>query len=297
MTERFVVVLIPVAVYGSGASGFADGSPETAQFWAPHNLCLYSPPPKPKSGGGQNGQNGQSGQSGQNNKQPQTTLLLLCSDSANNRIRAINLTSGTGYVSTYVGSGLPGNIHGSRTTKTRLYRPYAICLDPTNSGSFFIGDTATIRYCDGATGLVSLVCGGEVGYTDGIGRAAKLHDVYSILFSSCNGVGTLYVCDHQNRVVRSVTIKISRTHSVVQTVCGNRGQSSHDGVGVKTASFDGPHQMCFYRSRSLHQPDTKSKSSAITATTTTRARPESVIFIASNGGLRRFDIQTRTFER
>ncbi len=81
---------------------------------------------------------------------------------------------------------------------------------------------------------------------------------------------TLYFSDCGNNRLRCVDLKTR----AVKTVCGDGQYSRRDGVGLN-ASFDSIHQICFDRSRT-----TKS---------------ESVIFIASNRGVRRFDIASGSY--
>ncbi len=192
------------------------------------------------------------------------TEWLLCADAYNNRIRRIDITT-TGLVSTYVGSGVVGSQCGQRQEST-LFQPYSLCADPIRAGGFYLGDVQTVRYCDGET--VSFVAGGESGYADGVGGAAQFACVDHLL---CSVDGkTLFVSDTQNRRLRAVNPK---TQSVT-TVCGDGETETRDGVGLD-ASLARPFQLCFDRSP-----------------LTTAAG--SVIFIASRGGIRRFEVHSGT---
>ncbi len=187
----------------------------------------------------------------------------MCADQNNHRIRRIDLSDGL--VSTYVGSG-SGDFKNGARLESNLHYPYSVCAHPIKPNCYFIGDAGSIRYCDGET--VSLIAGGEsAGYKDGVGGDAMMYYPSGFL---CTADGqTLHFSDGSNYRLRCVDLK-TRT---VTTVCGDGEYESRDGVGLD-ASFGSIQQICFDRS-----PTTK---------------PESVIFIATNSGVRRFDIATGT---
>ncbi len=185
----------------------------------------------------------------------------MCADQNNQKIRRIDLCHGL--VSTYIGSG-PGDFKNGARLEASLFAPLSVCADPFKSNCYFIGDIGSIRYCDGET--VSLIAGGNLpGYNDGVGGAAIMYRVYGLICTS--DAQTLYFSDGSNKRLRCVELKTR----AVKTVCGDGSHSRRDGVGTN-ASFGETHQICFNRS-----PTTK---------------PDSVIFIASHPGVRRFDIAT-----
>ncbi len=187
----------------------------------------------------------------------------MCADQNNHRIRRIDLSDGL--VSTYVGSGLDDFRNGARL-ETDLNSPYSVCAHPFKPNCFFISDLSSIRCCDGE--VVSLIAGGEtIGYKDGVGGDAMMNCVYGLLCTS--DAQTLYFSDCGNKRLRCVELK-TRT---VKTICGDGRSDRRDGVGLN-ASLGSIHEICFDRS-----PTTKT---------------ESVIFIASGDGVRRFDIATGT---
>ncbi len=100
--------------------------------------------------------------------------------------------------------------------------PFAACADPLNPGCFWIGEFASIRYCDGKT--VSLVAGcADNGSADGACRDATFWHVHSLLATSDGR--TLYVGEGVNRRLRSVDLKLQ----TVRTICGDGKYESRDG--------------------------------------------------------------------
>ncbi len=197
---------------------------------------------------------------------------VLCTDFNNQRIRRVDFRSGL--VSTYAGGKL-GFKHGSCRT-AQFQSPQSVCLAPSSVGGplsgalsgavdgVYIGDVYSIRYCDGKT--VSLVAGSaDGGFADGVGGDARFRYVRGLLCTA--NVQTLYVCDGTNHRLRSVDLK-SRT---VKTICGDGDWESRDGVGLD-AALKVPSGLCFDRSSIV--------------------KPESALFITTQDGIRRFDIQT-----
>ncbi len=246
-----------IEICGQNTSGFADGAYDRAQFYNPSGLCLCTS----HDDGGSDTTTSEG--RGRNHVQKTRSRTLLCLDYDNNRVRRIALSDGS--VSTLAGSGVAGFENGDALNGAVFTRMSSICVDPINPGCFFIGDASSVRYCDGKT--ISLLVAGcaETGYVDGVGSAAQFSDVGGLL---CGSDGqTLYVSDTDNLRLRTVDLK-SR---IVKTVCGDGEYSDRDGYGVD-ASIKSPYGMCFDRS-SLNAP-------------------ESVLFVATAGGLRRFDTTT-----
>ncbi len=182
---------------------------------------------------------------------------LLCTDQSSRLIRRIDLNDGS--VHTLIGSG---------RLKTNLRFAYSVCAHPIKPNGCFIGDLGSIRYCYGET--VSLIAGGpNPGCADGVGGAAKFACLYGLVCASDGQ--TLYASDSNFRL-RCVDLE-TRT---VKTVCGDGADTRRDGVGT-SSSFGALFQICFDRS-----PTTK---------------PDSVLFVASKFGVRRFDIATGTVVR
>ncbi len=142
--------------------------------------------------------------------------------------------------------------------------PYSICADPRNAQSYWVGDSSSIRYCDGKT--ITLLAGGEErSYQDGTGENARFWDVEGMVCTQ-NG-DKLFVTDCLNHRIRMVDTKTGE----VKTIAGNGKSESKDGNGLD-AGMDRPRKVVFYRSPT--------------------AKPNSVLYFTSAGGVRRFDIET-----
>ncbi len=189
--------------------------------------------------------------------------VLLCADQDNGRIRLIDLCDGA--VTTYAGAAWTEHARTGPRFKVAVPSPYSVCADPIHPNCYYFGSTI-IRYCDGEA--VSLIAGGEsIGYKDGVGGDALMTSVYGLI---CTSDGqALYFSDGSNYRLRCVDLK-TRT---VKTICGDGRYAIRDGVGT-AASFGPMHQICFDHSHTT--------------------KPESVIFIATSNGVRRFDIATCT---
>ncbi len=264
-------------ICGAGKRGFAEGTIDAAEFNLPFGVCLVFDDVGSNHDSAPNQKQARSA-AGVGAGAGRVVIGLMCADLTNERIRHVSLLDGS--VSTYVGVGKRGSGSGSGngTTTTivdgprltvSLNGPRVICGDPFKPGSYYISDIATVRYCDGATGIVSLIAGdGMLGCADGVGSAARFSYPYGLLCTSSSSSSTstgtsssssceptLFVSDNGNTRLRSIDIKTRTVKSL-----GDTGWS--------------PSQLCFDRS-----PTTK---------------PESVIYIATPGGLQRFDLATAT---
>ncbi len=182
---------------------------------------------------------------------------LICSD---HQLRRIDLSSGR--VSTVTGAA----------AAAVFSNPLSLCADPTKVGCYWIGDITSIWYWDGKT--VSPIAGGGgegVGFADGVGSAARFWRVMGLL--STSDARTLYVSDRNNDRLRVIDTQ-SRA---VKTICGDGVSDDCDGIGLN-ASIRCSGELCFDRS----------------PTTATSGKPESVIWIAAELSIRRFDIETGT---
>jgi sugar lactone lactonase YvrE len=101
----------------------------------------------------------------------------------------------------------------------RFNGPHHLLMGP--DGHLYIADTWNncVRRIDLKTGIVSRVAGtGEKGFSGDDGKAvdAKFGGIYAIAFGG-NGGKTLFICDLDNRRVRTVDL----TAGIVRTVAGN----------------------------------------------------------------------------
>ena len=136
----------------------------------------------------------------------------------------------SGATTTFAGSSssASGYVDGSASV-ARFSKPVAIATDGTK---LYIADYSNnaVRQIVIATGEVSTLAGGTLGFSDGIGTAASFKGPNGITLSGNN----LYVSDNNNFAIR----KISLSTGAVTTLAGGT-QGSADGIGA-AARFNFP---------------------------------------------------------
>ncbi len=164
------------------------------------------------------------------------------------------------------GTGEVGFASGKALTEVRFDCPGSICIDPIHPSNLYIGDYRSIRYYDAESQTVSLIAGGSVGgFRDGPGQTAQFEWVIGLLCTSHGD--TLYACDSYSCRIRMVDTQTK----AVSTIAGDGQDQSRDGVGL-FSSINRPNKLVFDRSPT--------------------GKPQSVMFITSDDGMRRFDIET-----
>jgi sugar lactone lactonase YvrE len=133
-------------------------------------------------------------------------------------------------VITLAGDGVVG-VRDGDATQARFSDPFgvAIALD----GTIYIsdaGDSQRIRRLS-PDGVVSTLAGGERGFSDGVGLAARFSTPSGI---AVDAAGTLYVADTGNNAVRRIA-----PDGTVSTVAGDGTAGYRDGPGPQ-ARFNGP---------------------------------------------------------
>jgi sugar lactone lactonase YvrE len=129
---------------------------------------------------------------------------LFISDSGNERIRKVDLT--TGIISTVAGTGVTGfSGDGIEATKTELSNPLGLAFN--NEGDLFVVDRGNnrVRKINISTGIITTIAGtGEEGYSgDGdLARNAKLSNPTGLAF---NNEGDLFVVDRGNNRIRKIS--------------------------------------------------------------------------------------------
>ncbi len=116
---------------------------------------------------------------------------------------------------------------------------------------FYIGDGASLRYCDMTTVTVSLVAGSEYqGWEDGLESDAQFMSVYGLL-SSSDGY-QLYIADLGNNAIRLFDTETR----MVSTLVGGPENAGFDdgfanGVGGPPCFIARPEKLVFDRSRDV----------------------------------------------
>ena len=177
---------------GTGSPGFSgDGGPAAkAQFRQPHSIAF--------------GPDG---------------VMLVC-DIGNNRIRRIDLKTGT--IGTYAGTGERKPIpDGAPLAGTAINEPRALDLDPQGNLYLALRSGNAVYRIDGKAGKFYHVAGtGEQGYTGdgGPAKLAKLSGPKGISWSRDGGV---YIADTESHTIRRIDLKSGTISTVLGT--GARG--------------------------------------------------------------------------
>ena len=134
------------------------------------------------------------------------------------------------WVLTIAGDGAPGTVDGSAVT-ARFSDPFGIAT--ADDGTIYVadgGDSNRIRRLTD-DGLVTTVAGGEEGFADGLGSAARFHTPSAL---AIDRHGTLWVADTGNHAIRKIAVD-----GHVTTVAGTGVAGYRDGPAPQ-AQFDAP---------------------------------------------------------
>ena len=150
---------------------------------------------------------------------------IFISDTSNNRIRGVTVSSGV--ISTVAGTGTAAfSGDGGPATSATLNRPTGLTFDA--SGNLFIADNfnAVIREISGTT-ITTAVGNHTQGYSGDGGPAtsAELYDPVGVVIDAG---GDMYIGEQGNAVVRKVTGDASHT---ISTFAGNSQRISYTGDG------------------------------------------------------------------
>ena len=158
-----------VTTLAGGLPGYQDGPLADARFQQPNGLVV-----------------------------DRASNTLCVADTWNNAIRRVDL--GTRRVETLAGGAVSGSRDGSGL-EARFFHPVRLALDET--GGMYVSDSENnrIRHVS-ASGDVTTVAGGSVGYEEGTGSAARFARPSGLALAQD---GTLFLSDRLNHVIRSVT--------------------------------------------------------------------------------------------
>lgn len=150
---------------------------------------------------------------------------LLVADTANHRIRRVDVGDGT--IETIAGTGVAGaDADGLPAAETRLDSPLGIAIDPAGNVVFTDRGGNRIRRI-AANGRVETIAGtGEAGYDeDGVAaRAARLNAPGGVAFDAA---GNLYFSDTGNNLVRKID-----PGGTITTIAGVPGQQGYNGNNI-----------------------------------------------------------------
>ena len=146
-------------------------------------------------------------------------------DQGNNRIRKVTKS---GEVSTFAGSGIPGDGDGNAATAQFRY-PRGITKDGV--GNFYVTEFSKIKKITSAGVVSTFVGGSSAGFSDGTGSAALFQGLMGIV---CDAFGNIYVADSGNNRIRKIT-----SDGIVSTFAGSGVEGFADGAST-TAQFNAP---------------------------------------------------------
>jgi Abnormal spindle-like microcephaly-assoc'd, ASPM-SPD-2-Hydin/NHL repeat len=142
---------------------------------------------------------------------PQVDDVLYIADTSNQRIRALDLT--TGVITTVAGTGQIGSGgDGGKASQAELAFPLGIAIDTGRPPALYIADSFNnrIRRVDLASGVIKPVAGtGVPGFADGAAAGAEFDRPWGVTFNREWGPGestlpVLYVADYLNHRVRRI---------------------------------------------------------------------------------------------
>ena len=173
---------------------------------------------------------------------------LYITDSQNNRIRKVDLS--TGQIVTYAGTGNYGyNGDGIAATAADISQASALTIDSLSNLIILDKDNARIRKVDHATGLISTVMGtGAWGYSGNGGLATAATMSYQCYGVAVNGEGDVWFSDIDNNVIR----RIDRATGIVTAVAGNATMGfSGDGGPSLLAQLNAPRGIVIVNSQKV----------------------------------------------
>ena len=149
---------------------------------------------------------------------------LYVSDQANHSIRKI---TPRGVVSTYAGTGVPGQANGYRLN-AKFNHPYGLALD--REGNLYVGDVANHRIRKiSPDGMVTTLAGKTKGFLDQKGLQAKFNHPYGLAVDDEKNV---YVADSYNNKIRKIA-----PDGTVTTLAGSGNDGYVDGMGLEAEFY------------------------------------------------------------
>jgi sugar lactone lactonase YvrE len=164
---------------------------------------------------------------------------LFITDTSNNRIRRVDVT--TGIISTYAGNGTYGySGDGGPATAAKISNIGRATFDP--AGNLHIVDRANhrIRKVDAATGIITTVVGTGLASYCGDGGPATAACIHWCEDAVIDSAGNIFLADSRNERVRMV----DGATGIINTVAGTGVAGfSGDGGPAIAAQLSGPFQV------------------------------------------------------
>lgn len=208
----------------AGEPGYQDGPATVARFSSPTGLAVTQ------------------------------TGELVIADTGNNRIRLVGVDPQR-TVTTIAGDGVLGYRDGEGS-QAMFRMPTGVAVGPQNEIYVTDSDNHVIRRLDKtATGwTVSTVAGGgfQMGYTDGVGTAARFNRPVSL---DADAAGNLVVADEANNRIRY----IAAGTNTVTTLAGSGGYGGDDAAVGTQATFNNPTGVSFDASGNVYVMDAGSQ--------------------------------------
>ena len=206
-----------VGTFAGGNPGFADGQGSVAQFADPRSITIDA-----------------------------AGNLYVAGNKWDDRIRKI---TPKGEVSTLTSSDKLSFVDERQGSDTRSDYipppPSGIAIDA--AGNLYVADTGNNRIRKVTPkGEVSTLAGGEYGFADGQGSAARFDEPHGIAIDTA---GNLYVADYRNHRIRKITPK-----GKVSTIAGGNKLGSADGQG-SAAQFRNPSGIVIDAAGNLYVTD------------------------------------------
>src|SRR5262249_35533460 len=183
-----------------------------------------------------------------------TGTKLVIADTFNNRVRAVDLS--TGVITTVAGTGAFGfGGNGGAATAAMLKDPAGVVVD--SAGNLYIGDSdnEVVRKVDASTGVITTIAGTPqtAGYS-GDGGPATSATLFTPWGLALDSTGTkLVIADRDNNAIRAVDLSTG----VITTVAGTGTFGSTGNGGPATsAELSSPRSVAVDSSGNLFIADT-----------------------------------------
>jgi DNA-binding beta-propeller fold protein YncE len=176
---------------------------------------------------------------------------LFIADVADNRVRVVNLASGT--ISTFAGTGTAEHSgDGGPATAAGIHGARAVKVAADGTVYILERQGSTLRAVDPRTGIITTIAGtGTRGYGgDGGPAIAATFDAPKEL--AIDREGNLLIVDTENHAIRQVDI---RSGTVIAIAGGRQGREG-DGGPADAASLDRPHGAAVAADGSIYIGDT-----------------------------------------